>query len=245
LGTPPDGELALLLDAFGIPGVIEILDSNVDEETARVSFKGLSLSNFLVEKRDSKSSFIDLSRVQSKESRKIKGTMVYIDRAFNVKGVGVVVLGFILAGDVSVHDKLRLIPSTGESRYAEVKGIQVSDEDYDSAGRGIRVGLSLKGVELKDFSKTVWMDDGSSNLSKELMIKFKPTPFYNQSVLDRDMHIQMPGEIALCRVRKGKANDEITASIPFVAPIWENMRVCIIDLNAKNLRVAGAGEISV
>ena len=60
-----------------------------------------------------------------------------------------VVLGFVLNGKVSVHDKLRILPSES-NKLAEVKGIQISDEDYDTTERGIRVGLSLKGVELKD-----------------------------------------------------------------------------------------------
>ena len=63
-----------------------------------------------------------------------------------MKGVGLVVLGFVLTGTVSVHDKLRLIPSESV-KMAEVKGIQVSDEDQESSGSGIRVGLSLKNVE--------------------------------------------------------------------------------------------------
>ena len=81
-----------------------------------------------------------------------------------MKGVGVVVLGFVLGGKVSVHDQLRLMPSA-DGKKAEVRGIQVSDEDQETVGRGLRVGLSLKGVELKDLDKVSWMDDGSASRS--------------------------------------------------------------------------------
>jgi selenocysteine-specific translation elongation factor len=241
--TAADGELAVLLDGLGLEGMIEVIDSNVGEDAIRSSFRGLSLAGYPLDKRDSKSSIIDLSKVHHRRTPPSKETIVYIDRSFTVKGVGVVVLGFILSGEVSIHDKLRLLPTMGETKYTEVKGIQVSDEDYESAGRGIRVGLSLKGVELKDLSKTAWLDDGNLPLSKEITIKFRRIPFYKQDVVDREMHVQLPGEIAVSRIRKGKEQDQTIASIPFEAPLWEGMRLCILDLNAKNLRIAGAGTV--
>lgn len=243
--TPADGELAVLLDAYGINGAIEIIDSNIGKESIKSSFKGLALANFPTEERDSKSSIIDFSKIRISQSFPKTGTLIYIDRAFSVKGVGVVVLGFILSGEVSVHDKLRLTPGPGESRYAEVKGIQVSDEDYESAGRGIRVGLSLKGVETKDLSKTSWLDDGSFLLSNQIPMKFRQSPFYKLSVLDRELHVQFPGELVASRISKGKEKDELVATVQFEVPTWEGMRVCIVDLNAKNLRVTGAGSIGV
>ena len=212
--TPTDGELAVLLDAYGIDGTIELIDSSVGKETVRSSFKGLTLSDFPIEERDSKSSIIDLSNIRSSQNFAKTGTLIYIDRAFNVKGVGVVVLGFILSGQVSLHDKLRVIPSLGNSRYAEVKGIQVSDEDYESAGRGIRVGLSLKGVETKDLSKTSWLDDSSFLLSNKITMKFRQSPFYKQSLLDREMHVQLPGEIAASRISKGKNHTNLLQRFP-------------------------------
>jgi selenocysteine-specific translation elongation factor len=243
--TVPDGELAILLDGFGTEGVIEIIDANIAKETVYSSFKGLSLSKFPVEEREGKSSVIDLSKVRPSANIPESGTMIYIDRAFTVKGVGLVVLGFILSGVVSLHDRLRLIPSQGSTKYAEVKGIQVSDEDYDNTGRGIRVGLSLKGVELNDLSKASWLDDGSCLLSKNIALKFRQTPFYKQTVVDRDLHVQLPGEIMPSAISKGAREDLLVVSLQAEAPVWEGMKVCIIDLNAKNLRVAGVGSALV
>jgi len=34
----------------------------------------------------------------------------------------------------------------------------------------------------------------------------------------------------------------VTATLPSGAPVWEGMRVSAIDLNGKNLRVAGGGQ---
>ncbi len=148
----------------------------------------------------------DLAAVKAGPNVPPKGTLIYIDRAFSVKGVGVVVLGFVLGGKVSVHDELRLIPSTDEKR-AEVRGIQVSDVDQESVGRGLRVGLSLKGVELKDLDKVSWMDDGSFQVSERVSFSFRQSRFYKQAVDGRDMHLQLPGEILTVQAQGGRARE--------------------------------------
>lgn len=160
--APTDGELAVLLDALSVDGRVELIDSSLPDLATmmKTAFKGLNVSSYHIEQRDSKSSVIDLSQVRSQKNYSENATLIYIDRAFSVKGVGVVVLGFVLSGTVSVHDKLRLLPSESGSKLAEVKGIQVSDEDQETTGRGLRVGLSLKNIELKDLSKVSWMDNG-------------------------------------------------------------------------------------
>ncbi|MGI0084862.1 MAG: hypothetical protein ACREBQ_07255, partial [Nitrososphaerales archaeon] len=188
--TPPDGELAVLVDSQSLEGSIITVDApGFSPEIVQSSFRGLSLSKFPVEERNSQSSIMDLSKIKPSGASPKSGTLVYVDRAFNVKGVGLVVLGFILSGTVSIHDKLRPIPGA-PGKFAEVKGIQISDEDHESAGRGVRVGLSLKGVELKDLAKTPWLDDGSFAITNKLSFEYRQSPYYKQSVIYRDLHLQ-------------------------------------------------------
>ena len=236
-----DGELAVLLDAYSLKGSVEIMDSQVSayQDMIKSTFNGVSISSYPLEERSSKSSVMDLSRIKQNGAWPKNGTLIYIDRAFNVKGVGLVVLGFVLCGRVSVHDRLRLIPSS--EKFAEVKGIQVNDEDQDSVGRGMRVGLSLKGVELKDLEKISWLDDGSFNLDRKLLIEFNQSRFYKNSTEDRDIHVQCNGELIVARMTK--AGDARMRAIELQSPIpvWEEMRLCLIDLNGKPLRVMGGG----
>jgi selenocysteine-specific translation elongation factor len=243
--SAPDGELAVLLDSLAIPGAIEVIDSDVDEKIMRSNFKGLRLESYVVDRRGGQSSIIDLKDVMVSQTFPRSGTLVYIDRAFNVKGVGVVVLGFVLSGKIDLHDRLRLIPTSSSARYAEVKGIQVSDEDQESCGRGIRVGLSLKGVEVKDLSKTVWLDDSSFPLSDKISFQFGKSPYYRQDVLDRDLHFQLPGEMLPGKISKGQGEGILSTALSSEVPLWSGMRVCVIDLNAKNLRVCGGGSVTV
>jgi selenocysteine-specific translation elongation factor len=245
--SPADGELAVLLDALGVEqGRIIGLDlQSTSSSSVLVSpFKGLKLDSYKVEERSAKSSAIDLSDVSIRKSHPKYNTLVYIDRAFNVKGVGVVVLGFVLSGSISVHDKMRLIPKESQ-KVAEVKGIQVSDEDYESTGRGIRVGLSLKGIELKDLAKVSWLDDSSFPLASELKFEFTQSKYYKQSTFDRDLHLEVNGELLVGRVSKLDSPSSRTAKLASSVPVWEGMPVALMDLNSKPLRVCGGGVVKL
>lgn len=242
--APSDGELAVLLDSLGLKGEIQVVDGSKDaaSEVAKSSFKGLNLGSYPVSERSIKSSVIDLAHIESRSDYPKDHTLVYIDRAFSVKGVGVVVLGFVLNGKVSVHDKLRILPDES-NKYAEVKGIQISDEDYDSTERGIRVGLSLKGIELKDLSKVSWMDDGSFKTTSSIEFSFMQSPYYKQNSIDRDLHLEVCGESLVSRIVQGGSPDSRIAKLQSQVPCWEGMKVSVIDLNSKSLRVVGGGLV--
>jgi hypothetical protein len=242
--SPPDGELAVTLDAFGLEGSIVSVDEEPPPGIGSY-FKGTRLEGYAASSRSSQSSVIDLAAVGAGPNVPPKGTLVYIDRAFSVKGVGVVVLGFVLGGTVSVHDELRLVPSP-EGKKAEVRGIQVSDVDQQSVGRGLRVGLSLRGVELKDLEKVSWMDDGSFQVRDELSFDLRQSRFYKQGVDKRDLHLQLPGEMLTCKLKAGTLGDgPVVASLPSGVPVWQGMTVGVVDLNGKSLRVAGGGKCNL
>jgi selenocysteine-specific translation elongation factor len=243
--APTDGELAVLLDSLGLNGRVELIDSSLPDlqNTIKTAFKGMKISEYQVEQRDSKSSVIDLSQVKNQSGYPDGETLIYIDRSFNVKGVGLVVLGFILSGTVSIHDKLRLIPDESGGKLAEVKGIQVSDEDQESAGRGVRVGLSLKNVELKDLSKVSWLDNGKVKTSSEVEFDFKQSNYYKQSTIDRDLHLEACGEFLVTRISQGSTPGTRLAKLSSAIPVWKGMSVSVLDLNSKPLRIAGGGTV--
>jgi len=240
--SAPDGELAVLLEALGIPGTLELLDGSPSAEYASTALKGTALSSYAFEERLSASTAFDAPDAAPRQDWPTKGTLVYIDRSFVVKGVGTVALGFVLSGKISIHDQLRPIPGP-EGLRVDVKGIQVNDVDVDSVGRGIRVGLSLRGIEAKDLEKTRWLDDGSLTVSSELKLKFKKSPFYKQEITGRDLHLQLPGEMLTATFTAGDTG-VMRAILPVAVPSWEGMRAAAIDLNAKPLRVAGGATLT-
>lgn len=74
---------------------------------------------------------------------------VDIDKAFNVKGIGLVVLGIVTRGAVNVHDKMVLT----SGKEVMVKSIQSNDVDITSATTNTRVGLAIKGATAGEISK--------------------------------------------------------------------------------------------
>ncbi len=231
----PDGELAVLLSAFGLAGTLELADGATTPEAAKAALKGTSPSGYPHEERDLLSSAIDLSRLAPRGDLPQKGTLIYIDRVFTVKGVGTVALGFVLAGKVSVHDQLRPVPGPDGLRV-DVKGIQVNDIDFETAGRGIRVGLSLRGVGPEDLERSHWFDDGSFSLSDSPTFELAKSPFYRQELDSRDLHIQLPGEMVPARITASQAG--LSGRLPWQVPTWPGMKGAVLDLNGGSLRVA-------
>jgi selenocysteine-specific translation elongation factor len=113
------------------------------------------------------------------------GTMP-VDHFYNVKGVGIVVLGCIKEGTLRKHDELRVLPG---DKTAQIRSIQKHDDDFDCAGIGDRVGLALKGIGLDDLERgTVITNNGSVKMASSLkgkseITKYWPTPLNEVMVL--------------------------------------------------------------
>jgi selenocysteine-specific translation elongation factor len=239
--STPDGELAVLLTAAGVGGTLEILDGSSAPESARGALRGTAVAEYRVEERATSSSAIDLSNAAERSGLPSSGTLIYVDRVFSVKGVGTVALGFVLSGEVHVHDSLRPIPGV-EGLRLDVRGVQINDQDVEGAGRGIRVGLSLRGAEAEELKRTRWLDDGSFELSDDLGLEFEKSSFYRLDVENRDLHLQLPGEMVNSRLEAGTAG-LLRAKLPIPVPVWDGMRVVVLDLNGKSLRVAGGARL--
>jgi selenocysteine-specific translation elongation factor len=92
---------------------------------------------------------------------------VYVDRAFNVKGVGPVVLGYTKTR-VYVHDRLYALPSM---RQVEVRSIEVLDEEQDSVGPGVRVGFAVKGAEVEELKESYALVTEPSRVAQRLSVR--------------------------------------------------------------------------
>lgn len=236
--TSGDGELAVLLDSMALAGTT-VVCADQGPQSFTSAFNGTVIAGYPAESRLVGSSAVDFSRVRRRDGLPDSGALVYVDRAFTVKGVGTVVLGFVLSGSIAVHDKLRPIPGP-EGLRPEVKGIQVNDQDFDSVGVGVRVGISLRGAEADTLTKSHWLDDGSLVTSRSVPLDFRKSPFYKLEVAGRDLHLQVQGELVPSRFSaKGKG---LVAEVPYEIPVWDGMRGVVIDLNGKNLRVAGGAS---
>ena len=73
-----------------------------------------------------------------------RGTRLYIDRAFTLRGIGTVVTGTLWAGAIGEGDALRVEPL---GRDVRVRSVQVHDRPVARAEAGQRVAVSLPGIE--------------------------------------------------------------------------------------------------
>jgi selenocysteine-specific elongation factor len=73
-----------------------------------------------------------------------------LDRAFVIKGHGIVVTGTAMGAEVRIGDKLRVLPSGNEVR---VRAIQVHSDSVESAGLCQRVALNLTGADKLDLGR--------------------------------------------------------------------------------------------
>jgi len=148
-----EAELALMAEASSIQGII--LTDDIDN--FKKYFGELSISKMVSDFKE-----LDIE-VQDRG-------YVYIDRAFNVRGVGVVVLGFALT-QVNVHDRLIALPMKKE---VEVRSIQVLDEDQEGVLPGMRIGFVLKNVKLEEIEGiNALVKHGVKMVNKVKFKKFK------------------------------------------------------------------------
>jgi len=79
---------------------------------------------------------------------------MYVDRTYNVQGVGAVASGTIKSGEVEAGDELLLGPmQDGAFRPVEVRSIEMHYHRVDEAKAGRIVGIALKGVREADIER--------------------------------------------------------------------------------------------
>jgi selenocysteine-specific translation elongation factor len=181
------GEILVILQCCGIRNGIFILRNYLTEEKFRPLIDGTILAeyeflsddpNVLREKL--------LQEAEEQKSVEMPTGTVPVDHAFNVKGVGTVILGVVTNGNVKKHDLVDVLPTEQKS---QIRSIQKHDDEFGSAGKGDRVGLSLKGIGVEDVERgTVLSNDPAIKVSKVVkgqasLIKYWPSPIKNGMVL--------------------------------------------------------------
>jgi elongation factor 1-alpha len=120
----------------GVEAAIEEIDATVVPmvRTSAVTMEGLSVLDRLFER---------LPKTGSDDGE----FAMYVDRTYNVTGVGAVASGTVKSGTVEAGDELLLGPmDDGSFREVEVRSIEMHYHRVDEARAGRIVGIALKGV---------------------------------------------------------------------------------------------------
>jgi len=232
--TPELGETILLLDALGISDGILIMPEQ-NKEMAKSMIKGTLLENFLVVDRDPIKITQELEKIEVE--RKENPPLVVIDQAFNVKGIGTVILGFVKSGTVRKYDKFQLLPLRKE---VVVRSIQIHDKDYEQAEAGTRIGIALKGVEAEEIRRGFVLGD-EEVVSKDFKIRLKKNKFYPE-IKKGPYHLVLGMQSSHVEVSEING-DVVTLELEKPVVYTKGDKFALVDLNAKKLHFIGAGDI--
>ena len=129
----------------------------IDEEQVESLIKQAGLTNWKKAGFDSKELRGLLLQIleESLSSLELEGKLgliIPVDQFFNVKGIGIVAIGYVQQGTISVHDEVLTLPSNG---IANAKSLQVMDDDVQQAVAGDRVGIAMRNA------KEEWLGAGT------------------------------------------------------------------------------------
>lgn len=236
--TPRIGELIIALDLLEKKEGF-ILEEGIDWEKI---VKGTALENWKriksIEEIKREISLIELKKAEGKP-------IAVVDHAFEVKGIGSIVLGVIKQGSIRVHDSLKFWPPRIP---CEVKSIQVHDEDVKQADAGNRFGICFKGSTSKEVERGFLIAEETLK-GKEISCEIEATKFLKEPLKNGEvLHACIGLQCVPCKIEVSeeiKAGEKKKAKISLQKEVAWNKGdpLVIIRLNSKNLRFTAKARL--
>lgn len=228
------GEKIIAIEAIGKQRGFLVLGEEVDRGRLSQVIKGTVVEGFREIKRDKILEILAEQETSKKEGKSV----IDLDAMFNVRGVGVVALGFIKQGIVKKFGKLKLFP---DGKEVLVKSIQVHDKERENAECGERVGLALKGIEPKGFSRGMVLTDSEEFMeARQFEIEFKKNKHYpGELIHNKGFHLQCRGQVVGCSL---KSLEPLFVETSRKIAARKGEGITLLDINSKP-RVAGKGRI--
>ena len=247
------GETVLMLQCTGKSQGYIIFRNYLTSDQIAPLIKGTVLEHYETMENDPiglREKLLDIAaKLTSHQKTKEGGTgTVPIDHHFNVKGVGVVILGCVTHGIIRKHDTMKLLPT---AKTAQIRSIQKHDDDAETAVSGDRVGLALKGLEAEDIDRGhVLTNDPSVRSSltitgKAQLVKYWPAPLKEDMVIYLGHWMQfLPSRISKVTVEGDWRMPEISFTLEKELVFPPGARVALHYLEGGKLRVVGTLTIS-
>jgi selenocysteine-specific translation elongation factor len=231
------GEAIVAIDALGLGGVL-CLRSGTKEELAPL-IRGTTVEKFEIVEYEPSAilSKFEGMKVPRSETGQVR---IPIDSSFNVKSVGVVSLGIIKSGKVSIHDELIVYPS---GKKASVRSLQVQDKDVNEANAGDRVGLCLKNVDVPDLDRGVELaKEGEMLSASELSADAEVSKFQKSGIQDGvNLFVSFGMQFVAAKVSGNvAAGGKGTVKLTFVKPFaYKKGEVGLVCDTGRPLRIVG------
>jgi selenocysteine-specific translation elongation factor len=244
------GEQLVMLQCSGIKSGYFVLRNYIPKEKIEPLIKGTPIEGFEFVNDDT-NALREKLLAEAVQVKPIEGQAigtVPVDHAFNVKGVGVVVLGIVVNGTVEKHAKLKALPS---SKIAEVRSIQKHDDEFETASFGDRVGFALKNVEVEDVDRGVVLtNDPAVKTSNKLettaaLVKYWQTPIKTGMV----MHVGHWAQFVTAKVEGASEGGDFrkpTLTLALDKPLVYRAgdKAVLMYLEGAKLRVAGTIDLA-
>jgi selenocysteine-specific elongation factor len=150
----PAGLVVLTKTDLVSPDLLELAQLEVEELLAPTPFAGspiLPVSSTTGQGiPELKAALLDLAAKNAMPDEPDRPVRLPVDRAFHLKGLGVVVTGTLASGAVRPGDTLELLP---RGERVRVRSIQVHGQPRERADAGERTSLQLTGVALEDLAR--------------------------------------------------------------------------------------------
>lgn len=180
-----------------------------------------------------------LRQLTAREHPENQSFRLAIDRAFTVKGAGLVVTGTALSGDVRVGDTLWL---TGMDTPMRVRGLHAQNQPVEQAHGGQRIALNIAGAAQKeDLNRGDWLlSEAPPAPSERVIVELQSHVPLTQW---QPLHIHHAASHITGRVSLLEDN---LAELVLDAPLWlaDNDRLVLRDISAK-VTLAGARVVTL
>jgi selenocysteine-specific translation elongation factor len=235
------GEQIVALDLLQLDKGFLLHSYGVESEALKSLLKNTVASSFKVEENieSLKESISSLSSV-----KRDGPTIIHIDNIFNVKGVGVVVLGILKQGVIKVRDELILFP---QKKTVTVKSIQMHDKNVEESHSPARVGLALTGVSFDEITRGDILSNYNHFTSavQELIIDFDMVPFYKNGLSENHSYLLSIGtQIRPAKIEK-LGNNKLKILSDNIFSFKAGDIAILLNPDSKDIRIVGSGRISV
>ena len=164
-----------------------------------------------------------------------------VDQFFNVKGVGLVAIGYVQSGSVSKHDSIQVLPA---DENGIVRSLQVMDDDVDIAVSGDRVGLAIRNLREEALHRGCMIIHADSDvLNKNISSTFtlKKAPFQKRVLQIGDViHAAVDMQFVVGRIKNIEDSKLI---VDWEIPLWTRKNfsppIIITQLDAGPMRIIG------
>ncbi|WGM90572.1 MAG: EF-Tu/IF-2/RF-3 family GTPase [Candidatus Bathyarchaeum tardum] len=244
------GEQLVMLQCCGIKNGYFVLKNYIPPEKMQPLVKGTILVNYkFVEDEPSlirEELEHEATLIQTSDKEQNFGT-VPVDHAFNVKGIGAVILGLVANGAINIHDTLNVLPGT---KTTQIRSIQKHDDNFNSANETDRVGLALKNIKIDDVDRgTVLTNDPKIKTTKTITAQASLVKYWNAPVkTGMVLHIGHWMQVLNCTIESvnsqpNSRNPTLTLSLDKEIVYCPNDNAVLMYLEGGKLRVMGTIQL--